>query len=388
MKTIEIDRDYLVNTLAQLIRIDSTNPSCTPQGAGEIRIAQAITASLTEIGLEAEVHPLEPNRANAVGVLKGSGGGRSLMLTGHCDTVGVAGMANPFSAEIRNGRMFGRGTQDMKGSLAACMAAAKALVDSGIPLAGDLVIAAVADEEYQSLGIKDLIKRIHVDSAIVTEPSDLHIALAHRGIVWLEVETTGRAAHGSRYQEGIDSILHMGRLLCELDQLEKGLRKRPSHPLVGPPSIHTSRISGGTEWSTYPSQCKLQIERRTLPGENPDQIVGEVQGIIDQLTRQNSAFNATMKVVSIQSPFEISPSAQIVQALQESIQRVMKVEPTQGGVTFWTDAAILAEAGIETTIIGPKGGGLHSPEEWVNLQSLVDLALILAHTAMVYCNRE
>jgi len=383
---LEIDRDYLINTLAQLICIESTNPSCTPQGTGETRIVEIIAQSMAGFGLEAEVHLLGQNRANAVGILRGSGGGRSLMLNGHCDTVGVEGMPNPFTAEIHDGRMYGRGAHDMKGSLAACLATAKALVDAGISLPGDLVIAAVADEEYKSLGTNDVIKRIHVDGAIVTEPSELRIALAHRGVVWLDVETTGRAAHGSRYQEGVDAILHMGRLLGKLDQLEKDLRVRPAHLLVGPPSMHTSRISGGSEWSIYPSHCKLQIERRTLPGESPDQIVGEVQGIIDHLSRQDTAFKASLNVISIQSAFEISPNAQIVHSLQESTQYVLKKEPTLGGVTFWTDAAILASAGVETVIIGPIGGGLHTSEEWVDLQSLVDLAQILAQTAIIYCN--
>jgi acetylornithine deacetylase len=203
---IKADREFIVNTLADLVRIDSINPSIDPKGAGEARIAGYVAAAGSRLGLEISTFESQPGRVTAVGKLRGSGGGRSLMLNAHSDTVGVEGMPDPFSAAIREDRLYGRGAHDMKGSLAACIGAAKAIADSGVRLRGDLVIAAVADEEYGSMGTIDLIPRYPVDAAIVTEPTNMELCLAHKGYVWIEVETIGKAAHGSRFTEGVDEI--------------------------------------------------------------------------------------------------------------------------------------------------------------------------------------
>ena len=234
---MQIDRDYVRETLVRLVQINSVNPTLVPGAPGEREIAGYIAASLAGFGLKVETFEPEPGRISVVGTLKGSGGGRSLMLNAHCDTVDIAGMAEPFSGAIRDGKLYGRGAFDMKGSLAACMAAAKALVDSGAPLRGDVLVAAVADEEYGSLGTSDLIKHIKVDAAIVTEPTALDVCLAHKGYLWIEVEITGRAAHGSKFNLGIDANMKMGAFLHELAELERELRARPPHPLVGPPSL-------------------------------------------------------------------------------------------------------------------------------------------------------
>jgi acetylornithine deacetylase len=216
---ITIDRDFLHRTLSSLVSINSINPTLVPGGAGEREIAEFTAASLRGIGLEAAICETEPGRPSVVGILRGSGSGRSLMLNAHYDTVGVEGMIEPFSAVIHEGRLYGRGAYDMKGSLAACMAAAKAIVDTGLTLGGDLLVAAVSDEEYASLGTTDLISRYQVNGAIVTEPTELEICLAHKGFVWLEVETIGRAAHGSRFDLGVDANMRMGRFLSELEKL-------------------------------------------------------------------------------------------------------------------------------------------------------------------------
>ena len=209
--TLTIDRDYLIQTLIDLIGINSVNLSLTPDGRGEAEIAAYIAQSLRKLGLDVALHDADHSRVSAVGILKGSGGGRSLMLNGHTDTVGVEGMEAPFSAQIKEGRVYGRGAYDMKGSVAACMAAVKALVDANVPLGGDLLLAAVADEEYASLGTADIIQRYPVDGAIVTEPTQMNVCLAHKGFIWLQVDTFGRAAHGSRFDEGIDANMRMGR---------------------------------------------------------------------------------------------------------------------------------------------------------------------------------
>lgn len=370
--------------MVDLVRINSTNPSLSPDGAGEAEIGAYVADALNDLGLDVKTYDLGPKRVNVVGKLAGKGDGRSLLLNAHMDTVGVAGMTDPFSAEIRDGKLYGRGAQDMKGSLAAQIAAAKALIDAGVELGGDLWVTAVADEEYLSIGSDDLVKQVRADAAIVTEPTDLHLCRAHRGFIWYDVETVGRAAHGSRYTEGIDANMRMGRFLAQLDHLEQELRARPPHPLAGPPSLHASRIHGGSEISIYAAHCKLEIERRTIPGETEPQATAELQTIINQLSG-DPTFKATVKSTFLREPFEVAEDAAVVQALHQATTNRLNHPPQHTGQTFWTDAAIMAAAGMETVLIGPIGEGLHSAEEWVDVQSVVDLAAILAETAVLYC---
>lgn len=380
-----IDAQFLTNILTNLVRIDSTNPSLSEHGAGEATIASYVAGVLHELGLAVDVHEIEPGRVNVVGTLRGTGGGRSLMLNAHTDTVGVEGMDKPFSADIRDGKLYGRGAQDMKGSLAASIAAVKALIDADALPRGDVLIAAVADEEYASIGTADVVQRYAVDGAIVTEPTGLNICLAHKGFVWLEVETIGRAAHGSRFTDGIDANMRMGRFLAELDKLEQELRTRPPHPLVGPPSLHAAKLHGGSELSMYAARCTLHIERRTTPSETAQQVEGEIQVIIDKLSAADPTFKATQKTLLVRDAFEVAPDARIVQSVEEAVRSVLARTPAQIGHTAWMDSAFLSAAGVETVIIGPTGAGLHTTEEWVDLQSVADLAAVLAEAVQIYC---
>lgn len=386
--SIKIDTQFLTTTLTRLVQINSTNPALAPDGVGEAEIAHYVADVMDAMGLTVQLWEIEPGRWNVCGRLAGAGNGRTLMLNAHMDTVGITGMDEPFSGDIRDGKCYGRGSYDMKASLAAQLAAAKALLDGGVRLKGDLLITAVADEEHSSIGADDLVKHIHADGAIVTEPTDLHICRAHRGFIWYDVETFGRAAHGSRYKEGIDANMRMGRFLSQLDKLEEDLRQRTPHPLVGPPSLHASRLNGGTELSVYAAHCLLQMERRTIPGETEAQATAELQAIIDDLCTADATFRATLKRTFGREPFEIEASAAIVQALQTAVSRRMGTVLPHSGQSFWTDAAVFADAGMETVLIGPIGHGLHSAEEWVDVQSVIDLAAILADTAVIYCNEE
>ncbi len=243
---LSVDGDYATRTLQDLVRINSVNPGLDPGAPGECEIAAYVADALERLGLKVTLHEPQPGRVSVVGRLKGSGPGRSLMLNAHVDTVDAAGMEDPFSGAIRDGRLYGRGAFDMKGGLAASMAAVKALADAGCPHNGEVLVAAVADEEYASLGTEDLVTRYHPDAAIVTEPTALDICLAHKGFAWFEVTTSGRAAHGSRFDLGIDANMRMGRVLAGLDALEQDLRARPPHPLVGPPSLHAATLAGGS----------------------------------------------------------------------------------------------------------------------------------------------
>jgi acetylornithine deacetylase len=380
------DREYIKQALTRMVGIDSRNPNLCPDGPGEEEIGSYLAELLTDLGLRVFSYPLAPNRVNVVGILPGKGGGCSLMLNGHMDTVGISGMEDPFSGKIQNGRLYGRGSQDMKGSLAAMLGAAKTLVDFGIELGGNLIIAAVADEEDQSLGTLDLIKHHSADAAVVTEPTDLELVIAHRGLAWYEIETFGRAAHGSRFQEGVDAISLMGRFLAQLDKLAQELPKRDPHPLVGPPSLHAALIQGGTDSCTYAASCKVNIDRRTIPGESEGQITQEFHQIIKELSEQDPNFQAEVRLLIKRAPLETSKKAEIIKVLTQTYKNQVGEEPILSGVGYWSDASLLAETGMDAVLLGPVGKGLHSTEEWVDLESVYTLSNILAETAVRYCN--
>jgi len=380
-----IDRDFVTQTLINLVRINSINPSLVPGAPGEGSAAAHVDALMRALGMTTAIHESEPGRPSVVGVLKGTGGGRSLMLNGHLDTVGIMGMPNPFSAEIRDGRLYGRGSEDMKGGLAASFGAVKAIVDRGIALGGDLVVATVADEEHASLGTADIVSRYCVDGAIVTEATNIELCTAHKGFAWLEVETLGRAAHGARFQEGIDANLLMGQFLCELARLERDLRRRPPHALLGPPSLHAATLAGGSGLSTYAARCNLEIERRTIPGESERAVVGELRAIVDLLTTNDPTFQATIRTILWREPFEASETSALIDALDQAADRVLRRPLPRIGQGGWMDSALLSAAGVDTVILGPSGGGPHSEVEWVELHSVYQTAAVIAEAAVTYC---
>ena len=383
-----IDQEYLQQTLFDLIKIDSRNPTLSPEAPGEAQAGRYVAKALEALGLECFTHELAYKRVNVVARLPGSGGGHSLMLSGHLDTVGVDGMTEPFMPVLNEGRVYGRGAQDMKASLAAMLTVAKALVEQNIQLDGDLILSFVADEEALSIGMEDLVRHYRADAAIVTEPTDMKLCRAHRGFIWLELNCYGKAAHGSRYVEGIDANLLMGRVLNRLEQLSKSLLQRQPHPLAGPPSLHVAQLKGGSEASTYAAQSWALIERRTIPGDTLETCLQEIQEIIDELAAEDTTFNAEVKATFEPAPYELSEDAEIVGLLGSVMLTHMGSAVEHTGATFWTDAALLQAAGIDTVLLGPIGQGLHSAEEWVEFQSVVDLAEILLQVTQRYCARE
>jgi len=382
-----IDRAFIVRTLRDLVRIDSVNPDLVPGAAGEAAIAGHLARVLADLGLEVAVHEVAPGRPNVVGRLSGSGRGRSLMLNAHVDTVGVDGMPEPFGAAVDAGRMYGRGTYDMKGGLAAAIGAVKALVDAGRPNAGDVLIAAVADEEYASLGTQDLVLRYRPDGAVVTEPTELDVCLAHKGFVWLEIETRGRAAHGSRPDLGVDANIRMGRVLALLEELSRELDARPAHPLLGHGSLHAATIRGGEGLSTYSPACLLHVERRTMPGETATSVLREIQERLDRLSAADPTFEAAVRLILVRDAFEVAGDAPLVQAVTEAASAVLGRPARHVGQMPWMDAALLAAAGVETVVMGPIGAGAHAREEWVDLESVHAVAATLASAAIEYATK-
>ncbi len=348
--------DALAELAGRLVAIESTNPDLVPDGVGETEIAAFVAAWLDEAGLAVDRYEAAPGRPNVVGVARGTGGGRSLLLNAHMDTVGVAGMERPFEPAVRDGRLHGRGSGDMKGSLAACMLVGAAAVREG--LRGDVIVAAVADEEVGSLGTEALVRRTAADAAIVTEPTDEVVAVAHKGFVAFEIETSGRAAHGSRPDLGIDAIAAMGPVLTGIAALDARLRDGIGHPLLGTGSVHASVIEGGQEYSSYPASCRLKGERRTVPGET-------VELVLDELGQVVGGTGATVTLPFHRGPFETTSEAPVVTALQRYL-----ASDAVGGVSFWADSALLADAGISTVLYGPIVGGIHGEDEWVDLASL------------------
>ncbi len=381
--------DNTLRLLKRLIAIDSINPSLVSGAAGEAAIARALVEELRAIGLAVEVQEAAPGRPNVVGVLEGKAPGRSLMYCGHIDTVGVSGMTRPFEPVERDGRIHGRGSQDMKSGLAAMIGAARVIAESGGLAAGRLVIACVVDEEHASIGADALVTRWRADGAVVTEPTDLAVAVAHKGFEWVEIETEGRAAHGSRPREGRDAIRLMGRVLSALDALDRDLQSRAPHALLGTASLHASVIAGGHELSSYPDRCHLQMERRTVPGEPPGIAGTEVEAILDRLRKEDPEFRGAAKVTFGRSPHQIAPDHALPVALQQAHRTSAPQHPSTPapviGMSFWTDAAVLSEAGIPAILYGPTGAGLHSVDEWVDVQSVLTCRDALVSLARDWC---
>jgi acetylornithine deacetylase len=309
------------------------------------------------------------------------------MFCGHLDTVGIEGMKSPFDPVMKDGKIYGRGSQDMKGGVAAMVDAARKIAVSGRLQSGRLIVAAVADEEYASIGAEHLVKGWTADAAVVTEPTDLTVAVGHKGFSWVQITTEGRAAHGSRPKEGIDAILRMGRILQHLESLNQKLLSSPPHPILGTGSLHASLIEGGTELSTYPDRCQLQMERRTISGEPVEIAVSEVEEIINRLKQEDSELAATAEFLFGRPAYETPrehPLPQMLETALESAGRKTRRE----GISFWTDAAILGQAGIPSVIFGPGGAGLHSIEEYVIADEVVACRNALYELALSFCQQK
>jgi acetylornithine deacetylase len=354
---------------AALVRIDSVNPALIAGAAGEAEIADFVAAWLAHAGLEVDVVEPLPGRPSVLGIARGTGGGRALLLNAHLDTVGTEAMAAPFEARFENGRLYGRGSYDMKGALAAAMLAVSDAAALG--LAGDVILTAVADEEVASLGTEAVLERVTADAAIVCEPTELQLAIAHRGFAGFEIETHGVAAHGSRPDLGVDAIAKMGRVLVALEELDRRLQAGRRHPLVGAGSLHASLIEGGQEFSSYPERCLLTGERRTLPGETAAEIEADLRA---------AAGEAEVRLLVSREPFEVDEGHELVQAVRAAAG-------TRGviGVPFWTDAALVAAAGIPSVVFGPAGEGAHAAVEWVDISSLERCRTVYVAVAAALC---
>jgi len=381
---VSIARGDAVALARALIKIDSRNPTLVPDAPGEGEVARALAAILDDWGFSVQLADAVPGRPNVVARI-GPSDAPALMLNGHLDVVGVEGMVHePFAAEMRSGRIYGRGSADMKGGLAA-MCAAATIVSANSK--AQIVIAAVVDEEYESLGLRSMLASgVRAEAAIVTEPTRLAICPAHRGFAWIDVTLTGRAAHGSRYDIGVDAIMHAGLLLAELNALEQTREGGRRHPLLGRTSLHASTIHGGVGMSTYPERCELAIERRTLPGEDAALAVREITDACERVRARHPAFSAQVKLNTAQAPSDVAIDAPVVERLRSALDAegmAVRIE----GLSAWTDAALLNEAGIPAVCFGPGDISLaHAAEEFVPVADIEQATRVLTRVVRDWCS--
>jgi acetylornithine deacetylase len=306
------------------------------------------------------------------------------MLCGHLDTVGLGSMERPLEPRLDGDRLMGRGAYDMKGGLAAALVACRDATLAGV--GGQLIVAAVADEEHASLGIQAALQLITADAVIVTEPTELAIGIAHRGFVWVEIEVTGRAAHGSRPHLGVDAIFRTGPVIAALEAYNARLQGQ-RHPLLGPALLHASLITGGSEMATIPDHVLLSVERRTIPGETQATVEAEVEAVLDACRAADPALRATGRITLARDPFEIDAGHPFVAVVRDAAARVLGASPVIDGLSFWADSAFTAAAGIPTVLFGPAGEGAHADDEWVSARSVVACADVLTATARAFCHR-
>ncbi len=396
--------DSVLDLLGRLVAIPSVNPTLAPEeGTGEAEIAAFACRWLTERGVRAWLEEAAPGRPNAVAVVgdAGAGAGPALVLCAHIDTVSTAGMTiPPFEPRREGGRLYGRGSYDMKCGAAAAMSAAAALARERLP--GSVWLALVADEEVASQGAADFLRRDRgrerpFDACIVTEPSEGRLLLAHKGFVWAEVTTHGRAAHGSRWDLGVSAIARMAAIVAALERFDREELRRRTHPLLGPASLHAATIEGGVGISTYAPSCRLRIERRTLPGETPELVLAELTELVSRADaeweRQRGpgaepappVEPTEVTLTLARPPLTCDRDTPIARAVRAAAAAVQGAEPEESGAAYWMDAALFAAAGIPTVDYGPAGAGAHEAVEWADADSVVTTARVLAEAARRFC---
>jgi acetylornithine deacetylase len=379
-----LSRASVLAVLQDLIRIPSINPTLSDvDGAGEAAIAEFARDWLERHGVRAWTEEAAPGRPNTVGEVGGDdgdndgdeGGGPTLVLCAHLDTVAVDGMTiDAFEPAVEGDRVYGRGSYDMKCGAAACMSAAAALAAEDLP--GRLMLALVADEEYASVGARDFVARHGADACILTEPSEGRLILGHKGFVWASIRFDGTAAHGSRWDLGESAIGKAAAVVTALETFDRESLRARVDPLVGPASLHCSLIEGGSGISTYAHECTLKVERRTIPGETCAQVLDELRGVIAAAGQR-----AEPELLLERRPMTTPADAPIAVAVREAATSVTGATPADGGVAYWMDAAIFHEAGIPTVDIGPSGEGAHAAVEWADIDSVVVCARTLAEAA-------
>lgn len=387
-----VNKEATLRLLEELAAIESVNPDLVPGACGEEQASQHLQKFLQQHDIAAQLEEASPHRPNVVATISPRSAATTtdtkpaLIIIAHIDTVGAGNMPDAFTPRIADGKLYGRGALDIKSGVAAMCAAAVAIIQERARITRPFTIAAVVDEECNSLGTQDLLRRGHTaDCAIVLEPTDLQLVIAHKGYAWFEIVTHGRAAHGSLPDEGRDAIRMMGRMLVALDELEKGFASRAAHPRLGRASLHASLITGGQELSSYPAECRLQLERRMLPGETVESSEAELRGLLTDLEKRSSQFHAILRSdLGSRPAYEIADNSPFVTRTLSAIRRVHK-SCDFAGMSAWTDTALLAAAGIPGVVFGPSGRDLHGADEYVEIESVYKCADALREIIIESC---
>jgi acetylornithine deacetylase len=369
----------VVDLTRQLVAFDSVNPGLVPGAMGEGPIAQFVADRLSGSGFEVRLVPAlsDPRRMSVIAVRDGGRPGRTVVLNGHLDTVGVDGMAEPFTARIDGDRMFGRGTSDMKGGVAGLVIAAEQLVAARAP--GRLVLTLVADEEDASLGATTVLETlggisgVQADVCLIAEPTWLDLAVAHRGYAVVRVGLQGRAAHSSLPEQGVDVLAPLGGLLVAVAEQNRALRQAVPHPLLAHGSLMSTVARGGSAPFTVAAEAESLIERRTLPGEPATAPLSEVRDLVDAVTAGAPGLGSTVELVLARDAWQADdsgPAAELMDLLATALAAAGAAPPARTGAPYWMESALWQASGVPTVVCGPAGGGLHAVDEWVDLAQL------------------
>lgn len=379
----------MITVLNDIVSIGSVNPDIE-KGRGEIDVGNYIAEYCEKAGLEVETQDVADGRFNVIATLKGAQSGKTLMLNGHMDTVGVRNMSiDPFKPFIEDNRLHGRGASDMKGSIAAMLVASKTLSESSAPIRGNLVVSAIVGEEYDNAGTKKMLSdpkfaRI-ADAVIVGEPTSLNLAITHKGFALTEFTVSGRASHGSVPEAGIDAIEKTARIVLAIESL-KGEYAAEKHELLGPPKIHTSIIQGGREWSVIPDQCTLRVEARTIPKHEAGEVLRDLNKILDKLASEDPDLKASVKLLYAGKSLETSERDPLVLGLKSAFRSVKGRNPELVGMPYYTEASLFAEAlGVPACLMG--AGDIrqaHAADEYVSVNEVHELALIYAEASQMF----
>ena len=364
-----------VDLTVALIGIDSVSPSLVPEAPGEAGIAAFLSDRLGTAGYAVRLIPAasDPRRVSLVATRTGSRPGRTVVLNGHLDTVGVEGMTDPFAARIDGDHLYGRGASDMKGGVAGLVVAAEHLAAVDAP--GTIIVALVADEEDASVGAEAVLHDLaargqRMDLCLVAEPTWLDLAVAHRGYAVVEVELRGRAAHSSQPEAAVDAMRGLGDLLTGIRDADDALRRRPQHPLIPSGSLMATVARAGTAPFTVAASAHVVVERRTLPGESPADALGEVRALVEPVVSATTGVTADTRLILSRDAWEMDASgtaSDFADELSAALVSAGGSVPARVGAPYWMESALWQEAGVPTVVCGPAGGGLHAVDEWVDL---------------------
>jgi acetylornithine deacetylase/succinyl-diaminopimelate desuccinylase-like protein len=379
----------VVDLLGELIRIESVTPVLVPDGSGEQTIASYIADWLSDTPAEVDLIEIGSGRPNVVARLRGNGGaggGRTLCLNAHMDTVGYEGWPeDALVPRVRGNRMVGLGASDDKAGCATLMLTLRQLAQTAPCLHGDLLVAFVADAEGNSIGTEWLAKQDDIDAAIVIEPQPVgDLVIEHQGFGWIDVITRGVAAHGSEPDAGVDAIVHMAEVITRLHRLDRTKFQPYPSLLNGPAVFHTAMISGGTGYANYPDYAKLGIKIGTQPGETLLDRVAEIEAIFADVARTEPGFNGEVVVRLDRQPFVAQGHEALQAIVVQAMTDVLGVSPRITGMNAWRDAALMQSAGIPTLLMGSSGGNHHAAGEWASISEITKLCEILSRVAVAY----